>query len=468
MKVNKGTNNVIKREKYLGIEAPLFWMLLGSFLLRVVFFAVYTAMGGNGEVPDTPTYVDSAWSFVNSFSFGASALRTPGYPFILSLCMFVMGKAFYYGTVFVQVLLNVLAIYFLYKLAMLVVGNKKAAYIAVIIAALNPLDIRYCYLILTDSISQSLLVISIYFYARYIDSLDKCEKGFSHLAISSVLIALNVLIRPSLMFLPFALAIGAAFVAIIRRKYKQIVISVLCISIASALCITLWTARNEKVADYSGYSSVSDVNLYVYNSAAVYAKQNGMTYYEAFSILNNNKDDGLAPYLETMSKHEAYRKRGMEIIASDLPYYIACCAKNCAYISVYPGMMTFDFVTGSLDSVIADIKSGDGIVSGLIKSINIKTFFALSVLALDVALLLLLSVLAIVGIIKNFKKDWILTLLIVGVLAYIFVVSCQPVGIGSYSRFRLACSMFINMFAAYGIYGLGMLFQKRFKKKKGV
>ncbi len=466
MKVNK-INNSFSDKKILGIDNHLFYVLLGALLLRLLFFAIYVSTGGTGEVADTSSYVNVAWSFVKDFTFGVSPLRTPGYPFVLSLCMFLFGNSFYYGIVLVQALLNVLSIYYLHKLAMLVIDNRVVAYIAVIIAALNPLDVYYCYLVLTDSISQSLLVISVYFYARYIVSIkNKTEKkDLCSLGVSSVLLAMNVLVRPSIMFLPFALAIGAAFVALVCRQYKQIIISALCISLVSSLCIALWTERNERVADYPGYSSVSDINIYIYNSAEVYAKQNGLTYYEANTALREHKDDGLTPYLETMPKYDAYRKRGMELIMSDLPYYITCCMKNCLYLVAYPGVMSFSFVSNSLSDVITSIKSGGDIISSVLSILDAETFGVLSVLALDVMLLVLLAALAVLGTIKNLKKDWILTLLIVGVLAYNIVVLCQPVGIGAYSRFRLACSMFTNMFAAYGLYEIWLFFKNIFKRK---
>lgn len=442
---------VFNQDKILGKNNTLSLLLLGAFLIRIVFFLVYIAMGGNGVVGDTKSYVDSAINFCQSFSFGSSAFRTPGYPFFLSICMFFLNNNFYYAVVFLQILLNVIAIYYLYKLSILVFKDEKVAYIAVAIVALNPLDILYCYKILTDGISQSFLVISVCFFTQYIDSLKNNKNDFKHLMLSSIFLAINVLIRPSLMVLPFALSAGAAFIALICRRYKQIVTSVVCISLVSGLCIGAWTARNERVANYSGYSTVSDINMYQYNATVVYAKQNGMTYYEAFNVFRNNGDEELKPYLENMPIYEAYRKRGMELIMSDLPYYIFCCIKNCAYIAFYPGMMSFDFVKSSLNQVIAAAKSETGVVSSVMDNLTIPAVFAILILLLDVLLLLLLFLFSIVGLIKNIKSDWILTMVIVGVIAYGVTVSCQPVGIGAYSRFRLSISMFTSLFAAQGI-----------------
>lgn len=456
MKANKETAILEKQE--IGqsgvvnkIPKTLFWILLGAFVIRIMGFIIYLAQGGDGVLIDTPSYVNPAIEFTSSFHFGASAMRTPGYPFLIAICLAGFRDNYYIGLVLFQIVLNTVAVYYVYRLAFLLTKKEKIGYLASLIVALNPMDIMYDFFIHTDSVSQALLVVSIFYFAKYICSLQDKKPLVGQLLAASVILALNVLVRPSLMYLPLALAVGAVVVAIITRCYKQIVISILCICVITQAPVAAWTKRNEIVADYHGYSSISDINLYYYNAVAVYAKQQGMSYYEARNEMLAHQDEGLKPYLETMSEYDAIRKRGWELIRSDLPYYSFCCLKNCGWIAIYPGVMTFEFITDSISDVVSNVKSGGNLVQSLMSCITSQNIVAIVLLGMDLLLLLLLALFAWVGLFRQYRKNWITATLMVGIIAYIYVVSCQPVGIGAYSRFRMACSMFTAILSAQGL-----------------
>ncbi|MBQ7792276.1 MAG: hypothetical protein IJ367_02140, partial [Clostridia bacterium] len=142
-------------------------------------------------------------------------------------------------------------------------------------------------------------------------------------------------------------------------------------------------------------------------------------------------------------------------------YYASCCLKNCCWIAFYPGAMTFKSISGGITEAITAVKSGGDILQVLERTLKPATFFPIAVLGIDVLILLLLAVLSWIGIFKSYKKNWIAATLMLGVIAYIYVVSCQPVGIGSYSRFRIACSMLTAIFSAYGLETIVLFCKKR-------
>ena len=137
-------------------------ILIIALLARVFIFCLYISYGGKGVFGDTRSYVSSAYTFINEghFELGSSAvdypiIRTPGYPLFLAINMFVFGKNYYYATAIIQIILNVISIFFLYHITNSFTHCKKKSIGVCVFASLNFYSIYYCFALMTDSISQS-------------------------------------------------------------------------------------------------------------------------------------------------------------------------------------------------------------------------------------------------------------------------------------------------------------------------
>ena len=435
--------------------------LLIAFVLRIAGFIIYLKTGGTGIEPDTESYLIPAISMKTNFQFGNSAFRTPGYPFLLMVVMSVFGESFYYGLVAIQILLNMIAIFYVYKICLLLTQKEQIGYIAVAIASLNFLDILYCYQILTDSVAQSVMVISVYYFLCYLKSLKQGKSTVKNPVIASVFLTFSVFIRPATVYLPYAIMIGLIFASIIYKRYKHILLIFMCITLLINTPVMLWINRNERVVGFDGYSTVSSVNMYTYNAAAVYAKQNEMSYYDALSILQSEEDPILQEYMQTMSPYDAYSHRGWEIISSDFPYYLQCCLKDCIYLTIYPGAMSLDFVSEGISDLVTQIKDSAEISVGDFFR-NKEGVLSFCILGINVLALVVIFVFAVLGLLILMKKDWLQASFLAGILLYNYVAMCQPMGIGTFARFRLSFSMILCLCAAYGLY---IAFQKTKQRK---
>jgi len=461
-----------KLNLFIRDHKPAAIILFCALLIRIAYLIIAVCVNGGSffVTNDTESFVFPARSLLQSGAFLSpdgryDLLRTPGYPAVIAFMLLIFGNTYYYfGVIILQILLNLAAIYCLYKLCMMLTGQKTAAIIAMVLASLNFLDICYACRIMTDSITQSLLVFTLYYYVKYLLNIKEHEHDIKPLICGSFFLSLCVLFRPAVMYLPFALLAGIVFLLLIAKRPKRIISATLAVLLITTVPMGAWCLRNIIREDFYGYSSVSSINLYFYNSAVIYAKQQGTDYYTAYDALMYGQDEDLKPHLERLPVYDAYAARGMELIKSDLPTYAKYCAIGAACIFVYPGandIVNFsneaNAVTERIKAVITQGGGVVGIVDGLLSIPFIAAF-----LIIDIAVLLALILFALMGIRKI--KDWRVTALLLGVMGYMVAVSCQPVGYGSYPRFRLMISMTVILLASIGASQVKM---KKIKKAKG-
>jgi len=314
-----------KKNKILSI-------LLLALIIRLLYWLVCVYIGGT-EVyisTDTPSYVNVAKNIVTGNGFanatGLSEIkRTPGYPLIIALFMVLLGDDFTTLLIPFQILLGVVSVFFMYKIALLIADSlkfndsikSKMALLSALFGALNLNAVVYCIKILTDGSSQCCLMIAIYFFAK---ALICNNKRPINIVLFAAFLSFSILIRPANLYLPIALILGTFIVCAIQKEYKRFIY--LALSLVLALFPAwAWTIRNSVVSDFDGYSSISAINLYTYGTAGIYAKQNGIDWYEANAFLQSEQDTGLKEYLETMPRFDAYNKRAIEIIKSDIPEF---------------------------------------------------------------------------------------------------------------------------------------------------
>lgn len=428
----------------------ILYVIIIAVLVRAVwlFFLLLT-----GEFPiqiDTISYIENAKSFIEYGHFLYDGIRTPGYPLIISAFMYISPTHYWLFVFVLQNIANIIAVCAVYQIIVILADNSKAGFIGSSIAALNFLDIYYCNSVLTDSITQSLTIVSLLFMLMFLKETADIKTSILYIFVSSILLAYALFVRPSLLFLPFAYILGLVFVEILKKKYRSIVPTILIISILCYTPVCLWTVRNRTFVDYNGYSTVSPKNFYCFNSAAIYSQQNNMNYNETVDYLEEGKDPKLQEYIKSMNKYDAMNLRAKEIIASDIPSYMKRCIIDIAFLEFYPGVLSFENVRDSLDEDINMVKQNG--FSVLFESDLLTNISQLTIIALDCLILLILFGFSIIGSVGLIKKDWKVAMLFIGTLLYHIVVCCQPVGFGAYSRFRLSFSMITIILTAYAFF----------------
>ena len=438
-------------------------ILLIGIVIRTVWLFVLAYNESFSYAGNIDGYIKNAESVVNEGHLIYDGFRTPGYPLIISAFMLI-SKTYYYLLVCIfQNILNVIAVCAVYQIVIMLVDSNKAACIGATIAVLNFHDIYFADIMLTDSVAQSLTIFSRLFLIMFLHKENSGKKAkICYLCVCAVLLSFALSVRPSLLFLPVAYVLGLVFVVIRRKKYRWIIPVILIVSIICYTPVCAWTIRNKTVADYNGYSTVSSINLYCYNSAAVYSKQNNMDYNETVEYLKQGKDKKYQEYLKSMDKYKAMDKRAKEIIFSDVPCYVKRCAIDVAALELYPGALSFNGVKESYETVISNVKQNG--VSALFEKNGLAESSWLFVIVIDCLLLLMLFVLSVIGAIKLIRKCWVPAVFLIGTVLYNIIICCQPVGYGSYPRFRLSFSM-ISIILVACSFGIRTIKSKKSKNK---
>lgn len=138
--------------------------------------------------------------------------RTPGYSFFIGIFYLLTGKdwnAAYPVIGWAQVFMDVIAIYFVYKIGLkLFSGDKKAAVIPAFLYATYPFIIVWNPVVYSESLSIFFLILGFYYFIYE-------EKKFNYF-ISGVFISLSVLCRPQIL-----LMIGLTGIIIFWKNKKD-------------------------------------------------------------------------------------------------------------------------------------------------------------------------------------------------------------------------------------------------------
>jgi 4-amino-4-deoxy-L-arabinose transferase-like glycosyltransferase len=269
------------------------WHVLSlAFFLRVLFPVVgYLRSNDIGIFyePDTLSYVVPAQQLATHLKFDSNAgpeiRRTPGYPLLLTAGL-LLGRL-ELVTILIQIFLGCLTVYMVYRTAQLVFDSEKAAILAAMLYAIEPLSIFYVSQLLTEILFTALVAVWFYFLVKYLKQPSRRDLLISGLALSA-----SIYVRPVGYFLPAVIAAGLLLWALLNEQLdRQRLTTHIALFLAVSMGTTfLWQVRNRVEAGYPGFSSISSVNLYYYLSAAVLAAELHVKLYQVQDQLGY-KDD---------------------------------------------------------------------------------------------------------------------------------------------------------------------------------
>ena len=124
--------------------------------------------------------------------------------------------------------------------------------------------------------------------------------------------------------------------------------------------------------------------------------------------------------------------------------------------------MSLDFVSEGISDLVTQIKDSAEVSVGDFFR-NKEGVLSFCILGINVLALVVIFVFAVLGLLILMKKDWLQASFLAGILLYNYVAMCQPMGIGTFARFRLSFSMILCLCAAYGLY---LTFQKIKQQKQ--
>ena len=271
--------------------------------------------------PDTHTYVLPSQSLLSQGTFSRydhpEVVRTPGYS--LFLMPGILSGHLEIVTVAMQMIISVTTVWLVYRLTGQLTGSHYAAVCAGLFAAVEPLSIIYTCYLLPETVYTFLLVLSLTWLVSYLRT-----SRFRDVTISGLLLAVATFIRPVSYFLPAGLVLLLLIQAWWRSGQRLRTIAYACTF--GAVCMTplcAWQLRNYAVTGYSGFSAVTDSNLYFFQAAAVLAAENGKPLKEMQAELgyfDRNAFDELHPELLGAGQAEKFRymhSKAIHIIGQD-------------------------------------------------------------------------------------------------------------------------------------------------------
>ena len=438
------------------ILIPLVYILSLAFIVRMAVPLIVMLTTGDYSLfysPDTSTYIKPAEELLSHGQFYSKGLpelfRTPGYPLLL-IPGILLGNV-ETVTIALQIILSCLTIYLVFKVALTLFDNARIAAWGAFMCAIDPVSILYASKLLSETLCTFLTILFVYYLLTYFKT-----ESLKALFLSSVLLSASVYVRPAGYFLPIVIVL--VLLAWSLKKRKAVLFAhALGFLLCSFLIIGLWQERNQRQADYSGFSSVSAYNLYCYQAASVRAIQEGVPYYKMQRSMGcPDKKIYLQNHPEQTSwdRGKIYRsmkREGLEIISREPVTYFLIHVKGMLRTLIDPGVTEYLILfkhyswSGGLLGQILD----QGLFVTFKDFARSMPIFFVSLLTLTGLYLVVLYCSTALAMFHEDLPHGVSTVVILCILAYYLLISGGPVG---YHRFRLPIMPLVCVFSGYGLY----------------
>ncbi len=214
---------------------------------------------------DTSSYLIPGRNLLLHGSFIADnapdLMRTPGYPIFLSIVILLGVPA----AALANVILSVFSVVLVWRLGRMVFEDPGIALGAAWIFAFEAGSVSLSVVLLSETLFLVLLLLSLERVTTFLRG--RCLPA---LAVAGLWLSAATFVRPISYYLPFALAVGLFLVLLhepgLRWKAPALLL------IPALASVGAWQVRNWIQTGYSGFSSISDVNLYFLTAANVTAK----------------------------------------------------------------------------------------------------------------------------------------------------------------------------------------------------
>lgn len=449
-------------------ERNLYYIVLVALILRSLFILCIHVFPSNPQyhANDSKEYLSLAQELVShgrfvctlmpgslAHPFTPEIVRTPGYPWFLVPGVW-LNHVYLVTTIF-QIILGCLTVVYIFRLALLLFGEEKSALIAAFIFAIDPMSIFFTPYLLTETLFTFLITIFVYVLIKYLN-----QRLLKDLTIAGFILAAVIFVRPIAYFLPVYLVIALVIYNAVRGQLKkEFMVQAGIFLCCSLIPVGLWQVRNYACAGYSDFSAISTVNLYFYNSAAVQAKLQKVSYVDLQVDMGLwGIEDYFKVHPEQRSWTDAERFRymaetGAKIIKDNISTYGRLHLEGMLRVIFDPGIVKFFKLFGYQSDQFQFIKYY--VDNGLVKTIKVifyekrAMFFFYLIFAGLLALIILFACLALLSRSVHYNLPVIVLLLII---VYFLVLSGGP---GDGPRFRLPTMPLLAILAGFGVTAYG-------------
>ncbi|MBI1870443.1 MAG: glycosyltransferase family 39 protein [Chlamydiae bacterium] len=265
----------IKRSM-LSLRSILFLAVMLRGLWGMVAF-YFTRDASIFYSPDSASYVALAKEMITLHHFSIHGIpelvRTPGYPLFL-IPGLILGHL-EWVTISLQILLSGWTLYLIYKTAFLFYQDKKTALICAFLFAVEPLSILYSVKILTETLFTFILMAGIYGLVQFLN-----HRSVKALLFSSISFSLATYIRPISYYLTWVIFVFLLFFWFLKCKRAKDLFCIFLFLLISVGSTALWQIRNNSETGYSGFSAITDINLYFYQGASILSIAQNRSYHE--------------------------------------------------------------------------------------------------------------------------------------------------------------------------------------------
>ena len=414
--------------------------MIGGFLFRLIPLLINLGDDSVFLRSDSSDYLVLSGSLVSRGTYGdGHVFRTPGYPTFLAFLSIVSGSKYWF--VFVQIILDMLNCILTYKLCLKALGDEKIAKVAFAFQCFSIVSISYSLLILSETLFTFVFLV---FLNLYSDIFIKGGKAKQVLLMSTVYAMLIYVRAVASLYLLVPL-----FFLLLKKRFKE---TAILLTTVVVLC-SFWGLRNKSVANYSGFSSVSSINLYRYNACLIMAHKENKTFKEK-QLEIDKEFSGLS------SQNAIYlyaKKRGIEeILKSPFLYgYLHLKASLNSFAPASGDYLRFYGAEIGGNGTLAVINS-KGYLAGVKHYFGGSYFCLLLILPLFVMLLMayLLTLLGFLRALQNKQNLVYYGFLAVTLFYFLFVG-----GSASHPRFRVPVAPVFSSMAALGYFYFMDLFR---------
>ncbi len=241
--------------------------VIAAAVVRFALLAVSLARSGTSAIVwnDTMSYLEPGRNLLLHGRFIAEGapdvVRTPGYPLFFAITS-LGGLPL---AAVANVVLSVFSVVLVWRLGQRVFADDRIALGAAWIFAFEPLSVAFSILLYSDTLFLALFLLSTERIAEFLR-----RRRLRVLAVAGLWLAAATFVRPITYYLPVVLALGL-FLVLARvpgLRWKAPAVLLICV----LPWLAAWQIRNRLETGYSGFSSISEVNLYFYSAADVIAR----------------------------------------------------------------------------------------------------------------------------------------------------------------------------------------------------
>ncbi|NJK68384.1 MAG: glycosyltransferase family 39 protein [Microcoleus sp. SU_5_3] len=262
---------------------------------------------------DTGSFMQPAFQLIEHgkfFNNGQPELfRTPGYPLFLIPGMLLGHLEIV--TIPMQIFLDCLTIYLIYKIALPLFKVENIATLCAFLYAIEPLAVLRSSILMSESVFTTLVTLFLYKLIVFFDS-----RSWKQLFFAAIALTASIYVRPIGYYLPFLITTILLIWSLKnRQKNKVLIVQIFVFFIVTMSSLGIWQIRNYITTGYSGFTAVSDYNLYCHNGASVIASKKKMPIKKVFEELGcNGREKYLTihPKQQQWSQAQIYRYMGQE------------------------------------------------------------------------------------------------------------------------------------------------------------